>query len=375
VLASVKKTLGDDKPALPVAVLQDGTVVVDANGPLVAERIGLRTRATAKFYEMIVVGAGPAGLAASVYATSEGLSTLMVEKEAPGGQAGLSSRIENYLGFPSGLSGGELARRAVIQATRFGAEILAPQEVQSIRAEGPYRYVQLANGTEVACHVVMIATGVQWRKLDVPGMDRLAGAGVYYGSASTEAMSCKDELVYVVGGANSAGQAAMNFSRYASKVIMLVRGEGLAATMSQYLIEQIKQTPNVEVYTRCRVTEVVGEDHLSEITIACDSTGTLETVPASSLFIFIGAEPKTAWLGTTVQRDDRGFVLTGATFLRNGIRPKDWPLEREPTIFETNVPGVYAVGDVRQGSVKRVASGVGEGSIAVQFVHQYLATL
>lgn len=369
------KSLGEPAPELPVAVFPDGSVVSGADGLQVAEKVGMRTRAGSKFYDLIIVGAGPAGLAASVYAMSEGVSTLLVEKEAPGGQAGLSSRIENYLGFPSGLSGSDLTRRAVAQARRFGVEILAPQEARSLRADGPYRYLQLSDGSEVSCHVLIVATGVQWRKLDVPGVDRLQGAGVYYGSGSTEAMSCKDETVFVVGGANSAGQAAMNFSRYAAKVIMLVRGDGLAATMSQYLIDQIKQTPNIEVYTHSRVTEAHGEDHLTAITIACDTTGTSETLPAASLFIFIGAEPRTEWLGDAIQRDERGFVLTGAAFLRNRIKPKNWPLEREPTIFETNVPGVFAVGDVRQGSVKRVASGVGEGSIAVQFVHQYLASL
>ena len=368
-------SLGEPTPELPVAVLPDGSFVPAATGQQVAERVGLRTRADAKFYQLIIVGGGPAGLAASVYAASEGVGTLLVEREAPGGQAGLSSRIENYLGFPSGLSGGDLARRAVAQARRFGVEILAPQQAASLRTDGPYRYLQLSDGSELSCHVLMLAMGVQWRQLDVPGMDRLQGAGVYYGGGATEALSCKDETVYIVGGANSAGQAAMNFSRYAKQVIMLVRGTGLAATMSRYLIDQIEQTPNIAVYTETRVVEAHGEDHLSAITIYCDKTGERETLPASSIFIFIGAEPRTEWLGSTVQRDQRGFILTGASFLKDGIRPQGWQLERRPSIFETNVPGIFAVGDVRQGSVKRVASGVGEGSIAVQFVHQYLAAL
>ncbi len=363
------------RPPLPIAVFADGTAVPDATAATIAGRIGLQTRAASDFYPFIIVGGGPAGLAAGVYAASEGVGTLMIEREAPGGQAGLSSRIENYLGFPSGLSGGDLARRGTDQARRFGVEILSPQEAVAVRVDGAYRTVRLSDGGELSCHVLLIATGVQWRTLNIPGMDRLSGAGVYYGGGATEAMACKDETVYVVGGANSAGQAAMNFARYARSVVMLVRGESLAATMSRYLIDQISQTPNIEVHTRSSVTEVHGEEHLEAISIACDTTGTVEKVPASSLFIFIGAEPRTAWLGDVVERDERGFIHTGVTFNREGRRPQGWPLEREPTIFETSVPGIFAVGDVRQGSVKRVASGVGEGSVAVQFVHQYLSNL
>jgi thioredoxin reductase (NADPH) len=301
------------------------------------------------------------------------LHTVIVEREAPGGQAGMSSRIENYLGFPSGLSGGDLARRAVVQARRFGVEILAPQTVVNMRTEGSYRIIKLADDSEISCHALMIATGVQWRRLDAPGIDRLQGAGVYYGGGTTEALSCKGEMVYVVGGANSAGQAAMNFSKYAERVVILVRGDSLSSTMSQYLIDQIKETPNIQLWTHASVAEVHGDTHLEEISVLCSDTNKTERVPASSMFIFIGALPRTDWLGDAIERDDRGFILTGPDLVQAGERPKKWALDRDPFLLETNVSGVFAVGDVRHGSVKRVASGVGEGSVAVQFIHQYLS--
>ena len=357
----------------PVVMLQDGGMLQQPKQAELAERIGLRTRADNKFYDLVIVGGGPAGLAAAVYGASEGLSTVIVEREAPGGQAGLSSRIENYLGFPSGLSGADLTRRAVAQARRFGAEILAPQHTVGVRSEGQYRIVKLADDSELSCHALMVATGVQWRKLDVPGVARLHGAGVYYGAGPAEAISCRDEEVYIVGGANSAGQAAMNFSRYAGRVVMLVRGPGLGASMSRYLIDEIAHTPKIEVQTGARIVEVHGEERLEAISIRCDATGSIDRVRASALFIFIGAEPSTEWLNGFVERDERGFLLTGQDLLKNGERPKGWQLDREPSLLETSVPGVFAVGDVRHGSVKRVASGVGEGSIAIQFVHQYLA--
>lgn len=287
----------------------------------------------------------------------------------------MSSRIENYLGFPSGLSGGDLARRGVAQARRFGVEILAPQQVTAVRVEGPSRIVNLAEGSEIGCKVLLIATGVFYRKLDVPGAERLQGRGLYYGSALTEAMACKDEDVYIIGGANSAGQAAMYFSKYARRVLMLVRGESLSASMSRYLIDQIKNTPNIQVETRARVVEVFGDQHLEALSIHCGSTGQTERVPANSLFVFIGAEPNTNWLAGVVERDERGFILTGTDLLRDGKRPQGWPLARDPYWTETSVPGIFAAGDVRHGSVKRVASGVGEGSIAVQFIHQYLSAV
>ena len=371
----VRKLLDSADPAetaLPVVVFPDGTRINDATQAAVADRVGLRTRSEVDFHDVVIVGGGPAGLAAAVYGASEGLSTVIVEREAPGGQAGLSSAIENYLGFPSGLSGGDLARRAVAQARRFGAEILAPQEAVSLRVDGPYRQITLADGSTLSSQVLLIATGVQWRKLDIPGIDNLQGAGVYYGAGSTEADSCRDEDVYIIGGANSAGQAAMNFSRYARRVIMIVRGESLASSMSKYLIDEIAKTPNIHLQCRSRVVEVHGADRLEAITIHCDATGTSDTVPASAMFIFIGAEPHTEWLRGAIDCDAKGFILTGPDLLRDGKRPKSWTLDRDPGLLETSVPGIFAVGDVRHGSVKRVASSVGEGSIAIQFVHHYL---
>jgi thioredoxin reductase (NADPH) len=261
----------------------------------------------------------------------------------------------------------------VVQAKRFGVEILAPQEALGVRTEGPYRIIKLADGNEISCHALMIATGVQWRKLEAPGIDHLQGAGVYYGGGATEALSCKGEKVYVVGGANSAGQAAMNFAKYAERVVMLVRGDSLASTMSQYLIDQIKETPNIQIWAHASVAEVHGDTHLEEISVLCTDTSKVERVPASSMFIFIGALPRTDWLGEVIERDERGFILTGADLVKAGEHPKGWTLDRDPFLLETNVPGIFAVGDVRHGSVKRVASGVGEGSVAVQFIHQYLS--
>jgi thioredoxin reductase (NADPH) len=367
------EALGPEASQLPVVLFPDGTKLLESIPADVAQKVGLRTRAQTDFYDLAIVGGGPAGLAAAVYGASEGLHTVMIEREAPGGQAGMSSRIENYLGFPMGLSGGDLARRAVVQAQRFGVEILSPQEAVSARIEGPYRILKLADGSEISCHALMIASGVQWRKLEAPGIERLQGAGIYYGGGATEAMACKDETVYVVGGANSAGQAAMNFARYAKRVVILVRGESLASTMSQYLIDQIKQTPNIDLWAHGVVAEAHGDTHLEEISVLCSDTNQVERVPATSMFIFIGAMPRTDWLAGMVERDDRGFILTGPDLMRDGEHPKGWTLERDPYLLETNVPGLFAVGDVRHGSVKRVASGVGEGSVAVQFIHQYLS--
>ena len=367
------EALGPEASSLPVVLFPDGTKLLDSVPADVAQRVGLRTRAQTNFYDLAIVGGGPAGLAAAVYGASEGLHTVMIEREAPGGQAGMSSRIENYLGFPMGLSGGDLARRAVVQAQRFGVEILAPQEALSVRTEGPYRIIKLADGSEISCHALMIATGVQWRRLDAPGIDRLQGAGVYYGGGSTEALSCKGEIVYVIGGANSAGQAAMNFAKYAERVVIVVRGASLSSTMSQYLIDQIKEKPNIQIWPHASVSEAHGDTHLEDISFLCSDTNKTERVPATAMFIFIGALPQTDWLTGIVERDERGFILTGPDLVRDGQRPKGWALDRDPFLLETNVPGIFAVGDVRHGSVKRVASGVGEGSVAVQFIHQYLS--
>src|SRR5579862_9489661 len=367
------EALGPESTSLPIVLFPDGSKLLEPVPADVAQKVGMRTRAQTNFYDLAIIGGGPAGLAAAVYGASEGLHTVIVEREAPGGQAGMSSRIENYLGFPTGLSGGDLARRAVVQAKRFGVEILAPQSAVNMRIEGPYRILKLADGSEISCHALMIATGVQWRRLEAPGIDQFQGAGVYYGGGTTEAMSCKGEMVYVVGGANSAGQAAMNFSKYAERVVILVRGDSLSSTMSQYLIDQIKQTPNIQLWTHASVSEVHGDTHLEEISVLCSDTNKVERVPASAMFIFIGALPRTDWLGDTIERDDRGFILTGSDLIQAGKRPKKWSLERDPFLLETNIPGIFAVGDVRHGSVKRVASGVGEGSVAVQFIHQYLS--
>jgi len=358
---------------LPLMIFPDGTKFCEPTTADIAKKIGLRTHTDVEFYDLAIVGGGPAGLAAAVYGASEGLRTVMIEREAPGGQAGLSSRIENYLGFPAGLSGRDLARRAVVQATRFGVEILSPQEAAGVRIEGPYRIIEMADGSKVSCHALLLAMGVQWRNLGVPGEERLRGAGVYYGGGVTEAISCKGEIVYVVGGANSAGQAAINFAGYAEKVVMIIRRESLAATMSQYLIDQIKKTPNIEVWPEAQVAEVHGDQHLEEISVYCSTSKNTDRVPAKSLFIFIGALPRTDWLGSLVQRDARGFILSGSDLMRDGKRPQGWTIDRDPSLLESSVPGIFVVGDVRHGSVKRVASGVGEGAVAIQFVHQYLA--
>ncbi|HLL83414.1 MAG TPA: FAD-dependent oxidoreductase, partial [Longimicrobium sp.] len=361
---------------LPAVVLQDGRVLPQPDLASLAAAVGLRARAEKPFYELAIVGAGPSGLAAAVYGASEGLRTVMVEREAPGGQAGQSSRIENYLGFPAGLSGADLTRRAVMQARKFGAEILTPASVAGVRVEGPYRQIVMEDGSEIACHALLIATGVSYRKLDVPGCDELSGRGVYYGAAATEAAAYRGQDVYVVGGGNSAGQAAMYFSQYARQVSILVRGEGLAATMSRYLIDQIGETPGIRVLAHTEVQEAVGGDHLERLTLFHNDTKECEQVEAAGLFIFIGAAPRTEWLHDTVARDRYGYILAGPDLPQDERgNPAGWPLERDPFLLEASVPGIFVAGDVRANSVKRVASGVGEGAIAVQFIHRYLAEL
>ncbi len=359
--------------SLPLVVLPGGEVLSNPPVEELAARIGLRTRAETTFYDFVIVGGGPAGLAAAVYGASEGLKTLLVERSAPGGQAGMSSRIENYLGFPSGLTGADLARRAFTQARRFGAEILSPQEAVGLRVDGPYRFVKLRDGSEISCHALLIASGLSWRKLDVPGVEALQEAGVYYGAAMTEAQLCAGEDVYVVGGANSAGQAAVYFAQFARSVTILVRADSLQKGMSQYLIDQIGQIENIRVETQSEVVEVHGNGHLESITIENHETGETKTAPTPALFIFIGAMPCTAWLRGKLPMDDRGYLLTGSLLPKDGERVKGWKEERDPFIFESVIPGVFAAGDTRHSSIKRVASAVGEGSITVQMVHQYLA--
>jgi thioredoxin reductase (NADPH) len=364
------KEKGLDDAKLPVVLFGDGTAMVQPSTMELAERIGLRTQAKEDSYDVIVVGAGPAGLAAGVYGASEGLHTLIVEPEAVGGQAGSSSRIENYLGFPQGLSGDELAKRAFLQANRLGAEFLT-QRVTSLRSEKGYHIASMADGRELTSHACLIATGVAYCKLDVPGAEQFAGAGVYYGAARTEAMSCAEEEVYLVGGANSAGQAAMHFSRYAAKVHLLVRGPSLTRSMSKYLIDQIAATPNIVVETSTEVVSMSGDTHLECLTL--NNAHGQEQRPANYLFIFIGAAPKTDWLPKEIALDEKGFILAGPDLKARA--PGAWKLDREPYLLETSVPGIFVAGDVRFNSVKRCASAVGEGSIAVQFMHQYLATL
>ncbi|HSG81797.1 MAG TPA: FAD-dependent oxidoreductase [Gemmatimonadota bacterium] len=363
------------KLELPCLFLADGSTLEKPENREIAERVGLQTSADRPFYDLVVVGAGPAGLAASVYGASEGLRTIVVEKQAPGGQAGMSSRIENYLGFPKGLSGGELARRAVSQARRFGVEILTAQEVVGLSADGPLRTLKLGDGAELRCRALIIATGVSYRQLQAEGIERLTGAGVYYGAAMSEGESVRGKDVYIIGGANSAGQAAMYFSLFAETVTMLVRRDSLSSTMSQYLIDQIAATDNIRVWPRTEVREAAGAERLESLVLAREDGETVETVDASALFIFIGATPHTDWLGTAVARDPHGFILSGPDALTNGAAALYAPLGRDPFLLETNVPGVFVAGDVRHGSVKRVASAVGEGSMAVMYVHRYLSSV
>ncbi|CAA9553596.1 MAG: Thioredoxin reductase [uncultured Truepera sp.] len=356
---------------LPLVVLEDGTRLSRPSTGEVAQRAGLRTQAENSFYDLVIVGAGPAGLAAAVYGASEGLKVALLDRDAPGGQAGTSSRIENYLGFPVGLSGADLTRRGVAQARKFGAEIIAPQGVERLDLRDDYKVLTLTAGKPVSCHALVVATGVSYRKLDLPGAEALTGAGVYYGSSNSEAASYAGETVHIVGAGNSAGQAAMYLSRYAASVTLLVRGSSLEAKMSQYLVEQLRSAENIHVMLGGEVAEVHGDTHLEALTLTCN--GNRLHAPSSGLFIFIGASPRTDWLGGVVARDRYGFLYTGLDFSRTADGAPAWSLKRPPFLLETSVPGVFAAGDVRAGSVKRVASAVGEGSIAVQFIHQYLA--
>ncbi|MFA7768579.1 FAD-dependent oxidoreductase [Streptomyces sp. NPDC048723] len=358
--------------ALPLVRFPDGSVLSAPTDTQLAQRLGLATTASRPHYECVIVGAGPAGLAAGVYSASEGLSTLMLDSRAPGGQAGTSSLIENYLGFPSGLSGGDLTRRATIQASRFGAEILHPVEVVSLTRDDPAKILTLADGTEISAETVLLATGVSYNRLDAPGADRFEGAGLYYGAATTESSACISQHVFIVGGANSAGQAAVHFAKYAARVTILVRAASLDASMSRYLIDEIDRTPNIEVKVRTTVVRLDGEEHLERLTLHDADTGEDTEIPARFMFTFIGARPHTDWLAGVVERDEYGFVLTGSDLISNGGElPAEWSLERAPYPLETSVPGVFAAGDVRAHSVKRVASGVGEGAMAVSLIHRY----
>ena len=360
---------------LPVVFFPDGEVLVEPDNRTLAEKVGLQTEAKAAFYDLIIVGGGPAGLGAAVYGASEGLSTTMIEQHSTGGQAGTSSRIENYLGFPNGVTGADLASRAYAQAKRFGAEILTAVEATKVELDGTYKRVTCSGGDVLSCRALVISTGVTVKKLDVPGIADLAGRGIYYGASLTEAAYYKNQHVYVIGGANSAGQGAMFFSRYADKVTILVRGSSMGITMSKYLVDQIDGDDKIEVRTRVSVDEVSGKEKLETITIRDSDTGDVETVPAAALFIFIGAEPHTELVDGVVERNSAGFILTGSDLPKGNRGSKMWPLKRDPFLLETSVPGIFAAGDVRQGAVRRVASAVGEGAIAISFVHQYLKTV
>ena len=367
----VEATVGD-QPELPVLFFPNGTVLDNPDRSVLAEKAGLKTEATEDFYDLIVVGAGPAGLGAAVYGSSEGLKTLLIDKEATGGQAGTSAHIENYLGFPKGLSGADLTRRATAQAKRLGTELLLAREVSKVRVADPFRFVTLDDGTKIGCKSLIIATGVSTTLLDVPGIKELDGAGVYYDASLSEAANYEGEPVMVVGGANSAGQAAMFFSGYASKVTMVVREDALAEGMSRYLVDQISKNPKIEVLTQTEVTGVQGQDRLESVTIKNTESGATETRSVPAMFIFIGVAPHSDLVEGVVERNQDGFIPTGPDLIRKGQRPEGWKLRRDPYLLETSVPGIFAAGDIRQGAVRRVASAVGQGVAAVNFVRQYL---
>jgi thioredoxin reductase (NADPH) len=360
---------------LPVLFFPDGSTLVDPDLRTLADKVGLTTQALQPFYDLIVIGAGPAGLAAGVYGASEGLRTVVIEKDVAGGQAGTSARIENYLGFPKGVSGADLMRRAATQVQRLGAEILTAQEVTGVRVEDPYKIVTLGDGSELRSHALLIATGVKVRELDVPGIEPFVGGSVYYGAATSEAVHYQDKKVFVIGGANSAGQGAMFLSRFASEVTILIRADSLKESMSQYLIDQIDGTDNITLKTNTEVAEVAGSDRLESITMKNNVSGETETTPADAIFIFIGAVPHSDIVEGIVERTEAGFIPTGPDLIREGRRPKGWKLRRDPFLLETSVPGIFAAGDVREGVIRRVASAVGEGAVSLSFIHKYLETV
>lgn len=359
---------------MPTVLLPGGEQLIQPDRAGLASKIGMHTAAEAPFYDLIVVGGGPAGLAGAVYGSSEGLSTAMLEREAPGGQAGTSSRIENYLGFPTGIAGGDLARRAATQAVRLGAELITAVEAESVRLEDNVKIIQCADGTELRCHAILIATGMTVRKLPLAGYEKYEGAGVYYGAAPSEAASYEGKDVFIVGGANSAGQAAMMFSRHASKVTIIVREASLQIGMSQYLIDQIDGRDNIDVMVNTEVVDVIGGDHIEHISLRDKSSGEELQLPASAIFIFVGFVPHSSVVADLVRTDDHGFIYTGMDIFHED-KPETWNLEREPYMLETSVPGIFAAGDVRHGVVRRVASAVGQGSIAISMVHKYLETV
>lgn len=372
--ARLLETYGCDQKDLPLVVTEDDKVLCNPDLQTLAREIGLRVNATGSLYDVVIIGAGPAGLAAAVYGGSEGLKTLVIEKHSPGGQAGTSSKIENYLGFPNGLSGAELTRRALAQVSRFGVEILSPQEVKNIRIQGGYKILTLADETEVKSRSIVIATGVDYRKLETEGIHDFSGAGIYYGSAMTEAKTCSKRKVFIIGGGNSAGQAAVYLSRYAGKVIMLIRDESLEGTMSQYLVDQIDSVDNIEVWGNTEVKEAIGEDKLHKLKLHNPKKKRQWVEEdAGALFIYIGARPHTDWLPIQIFKDEQGYIETGRDLMKHSRFQKVWNLERDPYLLETCTAGIFAVGDVRSGAMNRVASAVGEGAMAIKFVHMYLA--
>ncbi len=367
-LTSANATMND----LPLVVLKDGSFMNDPTLPDLAARVGLQQKATKEMYDVLIIGAGPAGLAASVYGSCEGLKTILIEKSNPGGQASNSARIENYLGFPTGLSGGELTRRAVTQTLRFGTEVLTPQQVKNITLKDGYKVTEMMDGTEIHSKAVVISTGAAYARLNIPGLEKFAGAGVYYGSAAVEAHACRDEVVYIAGGGNSACQAAMYLSKFAKEVNIVIRGERLAQTAANYLVENISNTPNIRIITKTEVTACSGSTVLENITLKNSTTGEERTVPAKALFIYIGTKPGTEWLNDVVLKNERGFILTGSDLLKEKSFHTFWKLEREPYMNETSVPGIFASGDVRAGALAGISTAVGEGSLAIRFVRKYL---
>ena len=374
-MRALVETLTPGLKRQPVVFFPDGATLLAPTTRELAERIGLQTEARNPFYDLIVVGGGPSGLGAAVYGASEGLRTILIELDVTGGQAGTSSQIENYLGFPAGIAGADLARRATTQARRFGAEVVTARGVATIRVEHPYRIVTLEDGSELQCYALLLATGMQVRRLEVPGVEALTGAGVYYGAALSEAAACRGAEVVIIGGANSAGQAALLFARYAAKVTMVVRGESLQAAMSSYLIDRIEAAGNIEVRTHTAVTGVRGTGRLEAVELVRDDTGERTTLPAAAMFVLIGSTPQSSMVAGLLELDETGFIVTGPDLLREGKRPKGWTRDRDPFPLETSVPGIFAAGDVRHGSTKRVASAVGEGSAAVGMIHRYLQTV
>lgn len=363
------------RDSLPLVILKDGSWMSDPQLPKLAQRIGLKQTASQKMYDVLIIGGGPAGLAASVYGSCEGLKTILIEKSNPGGQASSSARIENYLGFPNGLSGAELTRRAITQTLRFGTEILTPKTVKNIRVQDGYKITEMTDGSEVHSKTVIIATGIEYTKLEIPGLDKFTGAGVYYGSASVEAHACRDEIVYIIGGGNSACQAAMHLCKFAKEVNIVIRRESIKKTAANYLIENISKTPNIKVLANTEVISVEGNNVLECITLKNALTGEENTVPTKALFIYIGAKPGTAWLNNIVLKNEKGFIITGNDLLKEKTFNTFWKIDREPLMTETSVPGIFASGDVRYSALTGISSAVGEGAMAIRFVRKYLAEM